>query len=483
MSGRLNIILILSDDHGAWAMGCSGNEEIRTPNLDRLAQSGMRFDNFFCVSPVCSPARASLLTGAIPSRHGVQDWISQGNSGEDGIEYLQGIPGYTDYLKSAGYVCGLSGKWHLGDSLRQQKGFTFWYAHQKQGGSYYGADMVRDGKPIIESGYITDRITDEAIGFMKRQCMTEKPFYLSVHYTAPHSPWLNNNHPQEIVDSYEDCPFKSCPQDSRHPDYQGLTEEVGKNAKENLQGYFAAVTAMDANIGRILDSVDALGLAQETLICYMSDNGFSCGQHGFWGKGNGTFPFNMYDESVKVPAIFCHPGVIPPGTVCSALVSQYDFMPTLLEYAGVNHPSGDSLPGKSYLPLLKGRDMPERESVVVYDEYGPVRMIRSREWKYVHRYPYGPHELYDLVRDPGETVNLFGSQEHNETVEALRFELEKWFLNYTDPAKDGSRQPVFGNGQRNLVGPAGGGKQSFGDFKRTIEYKRGLTANKLGDSK
>jgi arylsulfatase A-like enzyme len=148
-------------------------------------------------------------------------------------------------------------------------------------------------------------------------------------------------------------------------------------------------------------------------------------------------------------------------------------MPTLLEYAGVNHPSDASLPGKSFLPLLTGRCMPERESVVVYDEYGPVRMIRSREWKYVHRYPYGPHELYDLVRDPGETVNLFGSQEHNETVEALRFELEMWFLNYTDPAKDGSRQPVFGNGQRNLVGPAGEGKQSFGDFKRTIEYKRG----------
>ena len=131
-----NIVLVLTDDQGPWAMGCAGNPESRTPNLDRLAATGVRFDNWFCTSPVCSPARASLLTGRIPSSHGVHDWLRGGNmtNGNDrAIEYLAGISGYTDLLAEAGYVCGLSGKWHMGDSLRPQQGFSYWYAHQTGG--------------------------------------------------------------------------------------------------------------------------------------------------------------------------------------------------------------------------------------------------------------------------------------------------------------------------------------------------------------
>ena len=129
-----NILFILSDDQGAWALGCAGNDEIRTPNLDRLARTGMRFSNFFCASPVCSPARASILTGRIPSQHGVHDWLRGGNALTAGeleaggglIEYLKDQPGYTDVLAQAGWICGLSGKWHLGDSHHPQKGFTYW---------------------------------------------------------------------------------------------------------------------------------------------------------------------------------------------------------------------------------------------------------------------------------------------------------------------------------------------------------------------
>lgn len=194
-----NIIVILSDDQGPWAMGCAGNDEIRTPHLDRLASTGTRFEQFYCVSPVCSPARASLLTGQIPSQHRVHDWISGGSvpsDGRDPIQYLVGKPSYTQVLAENGYTCGISGKWHLGDSLIPQHGFSHWYVHQRGGGPYYDAPMVRDGELINEPGYITD----DAIRFLDTQKDAEAPFYLSVHYTAPHSPWIDS-HPQEIVDS------------------------------------------------------------------------------------------------------------------------------------------------------------------------------------------------------------------------------------------------------------------------------------------
>jgi arylsulfatase A-like enzyme len=455
-----NIVFILSDDHGPWAMGCAGNAEIRTPNLDRLAANGMRFDSFFCASPVCSPARASILTGRIPSQHGVHDWLSGGNMGDEAVEFLQGMVGYTDVLAENGYRCGLSGKWHLGDSVRPQKSFTHWYAHQGGGGPYYNAPMIRDGMPYKEKKYVTEAITDEALDVLDAWVGADEPFYLSVHYTAPHSPWIHN-HPQEIVDSYDDCPFDTCPQTEPHPDCNQLTLNVNKNVRENLKGYFAAVTAMDAQIGRILDKVESLGIADNTLVIYMGDNGFSCGQHGFWGKGNGTFPLNMFDHSVKVPAIFSHPGRIPAGLVCRELVSAYDIFPTLIEVAGVDHPCADGLPGTSFLPLLEGRDSAGRENVVVFDEYGPVRMIRNKEWKYVRRYPYGPNELYDLVNDPGELVNLYGSQEHSEVERAMKAELESWFHRYVDPALDGTHEAVTGRGQHSLAGPAGGGVEAF----------------------
>ena len=175
---RPNILFILTDDQGAWAMGCAGNGEIRTPNLDRLAATGIRFENFFCVSPVCSPARASILTGRIPSQHGVHDWLRAGNHiGEGALtEYLAGQPGYTDYLAAASYTCGISGKWHLGDSHHPQKGFSYWEVHATGGGPYYGAPMIRDGELAREPAYVTDKITDNALAFLEQEAGAEAPF-------------------------------------------------------------------------------------------------------------------------------------------------------------------------------------------------------------------------------------------------------------------------------------------------------------------
>ncbi len=444
---RSNVIFILTDDQGPWAAGCYGNDEIRTPNLDRLAASGVRFENFFCSTPVCSASRASFLTGKTASAHGIHDWIRGLNTGPDAAAYLEGQVAYTDILAANGYTCGLSGKWHLGASETPQHGFSHWFAHEKGGGDYNDALMVRDGQMRVIPGYVTTAMTDDALEFIDANAAG--PFYLSVHYTAPHSPWIG--HPQEIVDSYADCPFLSCPQEPIHPDAGPLTHQM-HGRREMLQGYFAAVTAMDADVGRLLDRLEALDIRDNTLVVFVSDNGFSCGHHGFWGKGNGTSPLNMYENSVKVPFIVSHPDRLPAGHVTDALASAYDFMPTLLEYLGFDMSDDEQLPGRSFVAALMGETDPGNDAVIIYDEYGPTRMIRTREWKYIHRYPDGPHQLFDLVTDPDERNNRIDDPNQADRIADLRGRLEGWFLRYVNPEKDGVDRGVGGPGQLRPLG-------------------------------
>ena len=478
---RPNILFVLTDDQGHWALGCAGNPEIRTPNLDRLAASGLRFEEFFCVSPVCSPARASILTGRIPSQHGVHDWLRAGNStcepDRDGelTEYLEGQTGYTELLAAAGYRCGLSGKWHLGDSHHAQKGFDFWEVHAKGGGPYYRAPMIRNGDVHEETRYVTDVITDNGLRFLDEVLDGSQPFYLGVNYTAPHSPWGRAEHPPDLYGEYFDnCPFTSFPEDPIHPWHLGSRPWVGDKPEERrgvLAGYCAATTAMDTGFGRLLDWLEQRGLRDNTLVIFTSDNGMNMGHHGIYGKGNGTFPQNMYDTSVKVPMLMSLPGRIPPNEVVDELLSHYDLMPTLLEFVGLDMPRDESLPGFSFAPLLRGKAGSSRDEVVVFDEYGPVRMIRTREWKYVHRYPYGPHELYNLQSDSGEKLNRIDDKTCCAVREQLKSRLESWFCRYVDPARDGTHEAVTGNGQLGLAGPAGEGRKTWSDDGWSYRYE------------
>ena len=267
---------------------------------------------------------------------------------------------------------------------------------------------------------MTDVITDDALEFIDENA-GKQPFYLTACYTAPHSPWVNN-HPKEYTDLYKDCPFDSIPKEKEHPDSIYLTKEVAKDLRSNLIGYFAAVTAMDANIGRIIDKVESLGIREDTLIVFTSDNGFSCGHHGFWDK------------------------------VCDALVSAYDFMPTLLNYVGIEDYEDETLPGRSFADALKGLDFEQDDKIIVLDEYGPNRMIRNKEFKYIKRYPYGPDEMYDLINDPDEKNNLLLKDSHDELATELRYELETWFVKYVNPEIDGAKEAVYGSGQINLAG-------------------------------
>lgn len=482
-----NIIFILSDDHGAWALHNTGTSELYTPNLDYLASCGTKLDNFFCVSPVCSPARASLLTGNIPSAHGVHDWIRGGNidfekfktqledcpyhsnDEKTPISYLDGHITYTDLFAQNGYNCALSGKWHLGNSTLPQHGFSKWYTIGKGGCHYYHADVIENGTLTIEHGkYITELITDKALTFLDELKLEykekQKPFYLSVHYTAPHDPWGSEHHPKKWIDYYKSCSFESIPD---VPDHENLTTGPvygTPRRRENLIGYFSAISAMDEQIGRILNKLSEDNLLDSTIIIFTGDNGMSMGHHGIWGKGNGTFPFNMFDTAVKVPFIAYWKGHISSKTINTDLISAYDVFPTLLDLATIPQPN-IKLPGKSFANtlLIHTKEKATRKSIVVYDEYGPVRMIRTKEWKYIHRYPYGKHELYNLIYDSKEEQNLLDSNylnncdrdkkiEIEQKVLEMRKQLENWFHIYVNPNIDGAKEGVTGGGQMCLAG-------------------------------
>lgn len=478
-----NILFILADDMGSWSMGCAGDTDAKTPCLDALASEGIRFESMFCTSPVCSPARASIMTGQMPSKHGVHDWLAKGHinygdiceadrakleqkdSGwmyewpraqlmhDSACRYIEGFPTYTDMLAENGYTCALSGKWHLGDAGHRQNGFGFWKTTAMGGENYFYPMMLEgDGSFHMQDGvYITDYITDNAIGFLN-EYSEDKPFYLSVHYTSPHAPWSKEQHQPEFYDQFEGTDFPATPNVPPHPWTWSYTEE---KRKENLRGYYAAVMAMDAGIGRIIDTLKAKGVYEDTLIIFTADNGMSMGHHGIFGKGNGTFPMNMYDTAVKIPFIASWKNACPTGgRIAQGLYSHYDILPTIAELLCKTPPSG--LPGQSFLSILtSGSEDASRSEIVVMDEYGPVRMIRTATHKYVHRYPYGVHELYDLTADPDEETNLMETSKDDPAVIALaanmRRRMEDWFVKYSDPALDGKALEVTGSGQNRRV--------------------------------
>ena len=460
---RPNLVFILTDDQGAWALGRE-TPEIITPNLDRLVEEGTYFSNFFCASPVCSPARCSLATGRLPSAHGVHDWLRSGNVTksdlpasmrpsfpDDGVavDYLAGIPTCFDTLREAGYHMGFVGKWHMGDSMRPREGFDEWTVLLRGGCEYMHPDVMADGKPQFLDRYVTDFFTERAVAYLDRR--PAEPFLLSLHYTAPHTPWGHGQHREDILRLYDGCPFLCHPFEKLHPD-QVKTCDVGdteERRKYLLKGYYAAITAVDEGVGRLMEALRRNGLEKDTVVIFAGDNGMNLGQHGIWGKGNGTYPQNMYDTSVKVPFFVWGPGRVREGAVVDNLVSHYDVLPTLKDFLGEEAGSGaeEKLPGESFLrDLTEGRGQVERK-LCILDEYGPVRMIRSRRYKYVHEGIRNGHQLYDLLLDPGERTNRVSDPAYRGIRDELSAELEEAFRAYTLAPFDGSKTRPTGSGQ------------------------------------
>ncbi|MHC4180754.1 MAG: sulfatase family protein [Planctomycetota bacterium] len=437
-AGRPNVVLIMTDNHGAWTLGCYGNREIRTPNVDRLARQGVLFTRSFSSNAVCSPTRATYLTGLMPSQHGVHCWLRGGGLqiGPDAENTLQEFRSLPEVLADSGYACGLSGKWHLGDNLRPQEGFTFWvtkpHGHTS---TFYNAQVIQNGQIRNEPQYLTDFWTDQAIRFIEQN--KARPFFLFLAYNGPYGLGQSLSKPAKNrhAEYYADKQLKSFPRLPAHPWLKNNRQYINNLAA--IRRYAAEVSGIDDGVGRIMAELTRLDLDENTLVIFTADQGLCGGHHGMWGMGDHSRPLHTFDETCHVPLVWRHPAGIPPGRRSELMVSNYDLLPTLLGYLGLEDeiPREPPTPGRDYSAVLRGRPAGDWENVIFY-EYEDTRMVRTPDWKYTRRFPRGPDELYDLKHDPHERDNLAGRPEHAGVQRRLAGRLGAFFDRYAQPKYD-----------------------------------------------
>jgi arylsulfatase A-like enzyme len=397
----------------------------------------------FTPTPVCSPARASFFTGRLPSQHGLHDYLLETEGEARDHEWMEHETTIAPILSDAGYQTALVGKWHCGQGERTQPGFDYWFSLGPRQGGHRGPHTYwHNGQPVDLTGYKSSITTDHAIDFLRTRD-ADKPFFMFVGYIATHSPW--SDHPERLVKQYDTATFHDIPSDTTYP-FGRLAGEgnlASRNrAREAQAQYYASVSEVDEQVGRIVDQLDALGIREDTLVIYVADHGLNCGHHGLWGKGNATRPLNMLEESIRIPLIFNGAGLPFPGRVRSEFVDHCDLFLTLLDFAGVSLApemvKARCYPGRSFKTVLQGGALPDWKTHI-FGEYGNLRMVRTRTHKLVCRYPDGPNELFDLVADPRETINLFDHPEAFSLVQELTAEIETFFTRYEDSEKTGLR--------------------------------------------
>jgi len=446
---RPNILLIVADDLGHWACGPCGSAEIETPTMDLLAATGVWFANASSPSPVCSPARASLLTGRLPSQHGIHDFLSE--TGADERDWLAGEILLPELLREAGYFTSLVGKWHLSGSGRPPEGvFDRWLSYdvaaegwQNQYRHRGRVHLLDNGEPVTVDGFQTAELTRSAIEIIEHR-PADQPFFLLFAPTETHAPF--EGHPDEWVDRYRSASFADIPRgESSALPPNGAASLLPDDPTEMLAQYYAAVSAQDAWIGELLTALDDAGLVDDTLVIVTSDHGHMNGQHGLVGKANATLPQNLYDEVVRVPLVVRWPARLPGGVTTELFVDHLDLFATMLDAAGIELDDDTRAriesPGRSLLLAFDGSAAEWRR--FRFAEHGNARMVADRRWKLVRRTePLDPRfgdELYDLEADPRETDNLIDDRGYLYRRLKLEENLDAYFAGYEDPEKSGTR--------------------------------------------
>jgi arylsulfatase A-like enzyme len=433
-----NLVFILTDNQGAWTLGCYGNPDIRTPHIDRLAAEGIRFDRALSSNPVCSPTRATLLTGLMPSQHGVHCFLDpKFMMGPEAYNTLDEFDTLGEILRDNGYVCGLSGKWHLGANLEPSEGFSFWVT--KPDGStreFYDQKIIEDGQVIEVAEYTTDYFTKRGIDFIEAN--QDQPFCLFLAYNGPYAlgRLLLNESRNRHFEYYSQQPLLSFPRDSMHP-WQFNNQDYLNNPV-SMRRVACEVSGVDDGVGEIMDALDRLELSDNTVVVYTADQGWMGGQNGIWGMGDHTRPFGAHDLMMQIPLIFRHPASIPAGQSTDLLVSNYDFLPSVLTHLGLGDqmPSVPKSPGRDFSPTLLGKPVSWDEDNAIYYEFEDTRAVRTEDWKYVHRHPDGPYELYDMKSDPNERFNLYGQPDTQSTAVELKMRLDSFFDTFAEPEFD-----------------------------------------------
>ncbi len=478
---RPNILYIMSDDHAAHAIGAYGSRINRTPQIDRLAREGMRLDRCFAVNSICTPSRASILTGKYSHVNGVPVF-----NRFDGSQ-----PTVAKYLQAAGYHTGMIGKWHLGSD---PTGFEYWCILPGQGVYHNPAFLTPAGR-IVKDGYVTDIITDLSIEFLKDR-PKDRPFFLMCHHKAPHRAWdPDAKHSQMYADV-------AIPEPSTlHDDYATRTDAareaemtVAKDLTNRdlklapppgaegpalqkwnatkptevtlevdgqrntltgealaqwkyqryIKDYLRCVASIDDNVGRLLDCLEKEGLRENTLVIYTSDQGFFLGDHGWYDK---RF---MYEESIRMPFLVRWPGVVKPGATQSAIGLNIDFAPTFMEAAGLPIPA--DMQGRSLLPVLRNhlpRDWRTSMYYRYYHDPGDHNTrahygVRTETHKLIYFWKKDQWECYDLVKDPRELRNVYNDAAYAPVVAQLKRELYRLKKEVKDEDQFADRQPPAG---------------------------------------
>ncbi len=427
-----NIIFIMADDMGAWSLGADKSAiNAFTPNLDKLANSGIIFNNCFSNGANCSPSRASLITGRFPSETGVTDVI---NSDKGGLSLE--LKTFPQLLKAEGYNTALVGKWHLGEYMDEylplNRGYLRFTGFPHGGCQSYSPEIMIENEWHTAHGkYTTDLLTDYAMSYIQEFSpkKTGKPFLLSLHYWAPHA---NTSFPDGMEPEHGGrswLPLKS--EDTAHwdtlsvqfpdPDFPNLDSvRLTRMIKE----YHSSVHAVDRNIGRLLIFLKENSLLDNTVIIFTSDHGYMSGHNGLWHKGRGWWMtvdgidtnglygdkrYNLYDNTTRVPCIIYWPKVIKQSSEIDETVSFVDWFPTLLSIAGIKDLEDLNLRGRNILPLLKKETLDWNNDL--YTEFINLRSYRTPNWKLVLDFSLNPiHELYDLENDKNERYNLYNSK-------------------------------------------------------------------------
>jgi arylsulfatase A-like enzyme len=434
-----NLVFILTDNQGAWTLGCYGNPDIRTPNIDKFAKEGLRMTRALSSNPVCSPTRATYLTGLIPSQHGVHSYLGgerpNAQVGPEAYCTIREFGSLPKILSQAGYACGLSGKWHLGANLTPQEGFIDWITmpagHTTE---FYDVPVIENGQIRQESRYLTDLWTEHGVKFIEKN--RDRPFFLFLAYNGPYSLGGLLSHPARNRHAayYADRELFSFPRDAVHPWLYNNKQFL--NNPTSIRRVAAETRGVDDGVGQIMDTLQRLQLDDKTLVVYAADQGLMAGQNGIWGMGDHTRPKGAFDPMMRVPLIYRQPGRIAADRTSDILVSNYDFLPTVLTYLGLadKMPTKPHSPGRDYSAVLLSREIPW-ENVMFY-EMEETRAIRTDNWKHVLRHPDGPHELYDLAADPNERFNLYGQPRQAEQQRQLAARLIAFFDQYVDPQYD-----------------------------------------------
>ena len=438
---RPNLVFIITDNQSPWTLGCYGNSEILTPNVDRLAGGGMRFDNNFCINPVCSPNRATCLTGLMPSQHGVHRWLGverpDAQMGDHAYCTIEEFANLPRILADEGYHCGQSGKWHLGDSLHPQLGFEYWYAMtQGHTASFNNMKVAWQGEVVEEPGNFVEATADHAVDFLDQQTQDE-PFFLHVGFNGPYcvDGDLLSGHKNRHTDYYADKELACFPR-TEPSDWQ-VTFNKAFNNPVARASYACAISGVDDAVGMILDKLDAMGLADDTIVVFTADHGACAGHHNFWGMGEHARPFNVAQTTMRVPMIVRHPARIPARQAFTSMTSHADFFPSILDHMGLSEQLPDDVPlsGRDYAPALAGGACDLGDEIVLA-EYETTRLVTTPEWKLVRRNGFGPDQLFNLADDPEETANLLGQADMVEIEKELSQRLDDFFAHHCDPPYD-----------------------------------------------